>query len=397
MSKKVVLAYSGGLDTSVILGWLQKELGYEVVTFTANLGQSDDFEAIASRARSFGVKEVFIEDLRKEFVQDYIFPMFRGNAVYESYYLLGTAIARPLIAKRQVEIARITGASAVAHGATGKGNDQVRFEMGYYGIDPSINVIAPWRIWNLDSRKSLIEYAQKIGMNLPFSASDPPYSMDANILHISYEGKALEDPVIAADYAAMKMETVLPENATDNPELVSIEFEEGNPIAINGSKLDPVSLFELLNQKGRTHGVGIIDIVENRYVGIKSRGVYETPGGTILLMARRALESITLDRGAYALKDSIVTKYAELIYNGYWYSAEREMIQALIDNSQKHVTGTVLVKLYKGSVSVVSREAPGHSLYNKGLVSFDEDGGYSQSDATGFIRLNSLRFRNIRH
>ncbi|ABD44955.1 argininosuccinate synthase [Ehrlichia chaffeensis str. Heartland] len=391
--KKIVLAYSGGLDTSVILKWLQENYNCEVVVFTADLGQNDDMSAIRQKAAASNVKEIFIEDLKEEFVKDFVFPMFRANTVYEGYYLLGTSIARPLIAKRQIEIAHLTGADAVAHGATGKGNDQIRFEFGYYSCDPNIKVIAPWRQWELTSRNSLIEYAKKHGIDVPLDkASEPPYSIDANLLHTSYEGKSLEDPYIEPDYT-MLSKSVIPELASDTPEYIEISFKNGDPHAINNVPLSPANLLQQLNIIGGRHGIGIIDIVENRYIGIKSRGVYETPGGTILLHAHRAIESITLDREAAHLKDEIMPRYAKLIYNGYWWTTERKMLQALIDKSQDKVNGVVRLKLYKGSVMVVGRTSE-NSLYSHNLASFDSSGNYNHTDAEGFIKINSLRLRN---
>ncbi|MGN7619202.1 MAG: argininosuccinate synthase [Ehrlichia sp.] len=391
--KKIVLAYSGGLDTSVILKWLQEKYDCEVVVFTADLGQNDDMSIIRKKAAALNVKEIFIEDLKEEFVRDFVFPMFRANTVYEGYYLLGTSIARPLIAKRQIEIAHLTKADAVAHGATGKGNDQIRFEFGYYCCDPNIKVIAPWRQWDLNSRNSLIEYAKKNGIDVPLDkASEPPYSIDANLLHTSFEGKSLEDPYIEPDYT-MLSKSVIPELATDKAEYIEISYEKGDPFAINDVVLSPANLLQQLNELGGKHGIGIIDIVENRYVGIKSRGIYETPGGTILLHAHRAIESITLDREATHLKDEIMPKYAKLIYNGYWWTLERKMLQALIDKSQEKVNGVVRLKLYKGSVTIVGRKSQ-NSLYSHRLASFDESEDYNHTDAEGFIKINSLRFRN---
>ena len=390
--KKVVLAYSGGLDTSVILKWLQEHYDCEVVTFTADLGQGEELEPARKKAEMFGVKQIFIDDLREEFVRDYVFPMFRANTLYEGKYLLGTSIARPLIAKRQIEIAREVGADAVSHGATGKGNDQVRFELGYYALKPDIKVIAPWREWDLNSRTTLLEYAQKHQIPVAKDKLDePPYSMDANLLHISYEGNALEDPWVEAN-ESMFRRSVAPEKAPNEPEYVEIEFDKGDAIAVNGEALSPASLLAKLNEIGGRNGVGRLDIVENRYVGMKSRGVYETPGGTILLEAHRGIESITLDRGAGHLKDEIMPRYAELIYNGYWWSPEREMLQALIDKSQKNVCGAVRLKLMKGAVSVVGRKSP-MSIYSQAHVTFEADQVYNQRDAEGFIKLNALRMR----
>lgn len=395
MTKKInkaVLAYSGGLDTSIILRWLQDVYGCEVVTFTADLGQGEELEPARRRAEAMGVKEIFVEDLREEFVRDYVFPMFRANTLYEGVYLLGTSIARPLIAKRQIEIAEKTGADAVAHGATGKGNDQVRFELGYYALKPDINVIAPWREWDLNSRTKLIEYAEKHGIDIPRGKRNaPPYSTDANLLHISYEGEILEDPWIKPD-EEMFLRTVSPENAPDKPEIIEVEFESGDAVAVNGVKLSPAALLTKLNELGGKHGIGRLDLVENRYVGIKSRGIYETPGGTILLAAHRGIESITLDRGSAHLKDEIMPRYAELIYNGYWWSPERRMIQALIDESQKFVSGTVRLKLYKGTVAVEGRKSA-FSLYSQAHATFEADTVYDQKDAEGFIRLNALRLK----
>jgi argininosuccinate synthase len=390
--KKVVLAYSGGLDTSVILRWLQDNYGCEVVTFTADLGQGEEVEPARAKAQMMGVKEIYIEDLREEFVRDYVFPMFRANTLYEGVYLLGTSIARPLIAKRQIEIARLTGADAVAHGATGKGNDQVRFELTYYALEPEIKVIAPWREWDLNSRTVLLDYAEK--HQIPIAKDkrgEAPYSTDANLLHISYEGKALEDPWIQPD-ESMFTRSVAPEKAPDTPTYVEIEFEKGDAVAIDGKPLSPAALLTELNRLGGENGIGRLDLVENRFVGMKSRGVYETPGGTILLTAHRAIESITLDRGAMHLKDEMMPRYAELIYNGFWYSPERRALQALIDETQTRVSGTVRLKLYKGLASVVGRKSP-NSLYRLDYVTFEADQVYDQKDAAGFIKLNALRLR----
>jgi argininosuccinate synthase len=390
--KKVVLAYSGGLDTSVILRWLQEEYGCEVVTFTADIGQGEEVEPARAKAEMMGAKEIFIEDLREEFVRDFVFPMFRANTLYEGQYLLGTSIARPLIAKRQIEIARLTGADAVAHGATGKGNDQVRFELTYYALEPEIRVIAPWREWALNSRTVLLDYAEK--HQIPIAkgkAGEPPYSTDANLLHISYEGRALEDPWVQPD-EAMFTRSVAPENAPDQPTYVEIDFEKGDPVAVDGVRLSPAALLTELNRLGGENGVGRLDLVENRFVGMKSRGVYETPGGTILLTAHRAIESITLDRGAAHLKDELMPRYAALIYNGFWYSPERRALQALIDETQQRVSGTVRLKLFKGLASVVGRKSP-NSLYRLDYVTFEADQVYSQKDAEGFIKLNALRLR----
>jgi len=390
--KKVVLAYSGGLDTSVILRWLQDAYRCEVVTFTADLGQGGELEPARRKAEMLGVKEIFVEDLREEFVRDFVFPMFRANALYEGVYLLGTSIARPLIAKRQIEIARQVGADAVAHGATGKGNDQVRFELGYYALQPDIRVIAPWREWDLTSRTRLVEYAEKHQIPIPRDKrGEAPYSTDANLLHISYEGKALEDPWQAPD-EAMFERTVAPERAPDEPTFVEIDFEGGDAVAVDGRRLSPAALLTRLNELGGANGVGRLDLVENRFVGMKSRGIYETPGGTILHAAHRGIESLTLDRGAAHQKDELMPRYAELIYNGFWFSPERRMIQAAIDESQKNVTGTVRMKLYKGSATVVGRKSP-QSLYSLAHVTFEEDQVYDQRDAQGFIKLNALRLR----
>ena len=393
--KKVVLAYSGGLDTSIILKWLKEEYNCEVVTFTADIGQGEELEPARAKAEMMGVKQIFIDDLREEFVRDYVFPMFRANALYEGVYLLGTSIARPLIAKRQIEIAREVGADAVCHGATGKGNDQVRFELSYYALQPDIKVIAPWREWKLNSRTQMIEYAQ--AHQIPVAKDkmgEAPYSMDANLLHISYEGKALEDPWAEPDTGMFRL-TINPELAPDEAEYIEIEFARGDAVAVNGRELSPAALLTELNRIGGRHGVGRLDLVENRYVGMKSRGVYETPGGTILHAAHRGIESITLDRGAMHLKEELMPRYAELVYFGYWFSPEREMLQALIDKSQENVTGTVRLKLYKGSVSVVGRKSP-HSLYSMQHVTFEADSVYNQRDAEGFIKLNALRLR-LRH
>jgi argininosuccinate synthase len=390
--KKVVLAYSGGLDTSVILRWLQEEYDCEVVTFTADIGQGEEIEPARALAKAMGIKEIYIEDLKEEFVKDYVFPMFKASAIYEGTYLLGTAIARPLIAKRQIEIAKETSADSVSHGATGKGNDQIRFELGYLGLNPDINIIAPWREWNLDSRTKLIEWAEKRNITVPKDKrGEPPYSTDANLLHISYEGKALEDPWVSAD-EDMFTRTVSPELAPDEAEEVVIEFEEGNPIAVNGKKLSPAQLLEDLNIRAGKHGVGRVDIVENRFVGMKSRGVYETPGGTILHIAHRGIEQLILDGPSMLLRDEIMPKYASLIYNGLWFSPEREMLQAMIDTSQKNVTGEVKIKLYKGSCSLLGRRSP-KSIYNEGIVTFEASNSYNQKDADGFIKLNALRLK----
>ena len=391
--KKVVLAYSGGLDTSIILKWLKVEYGCEVVTFTADLGQGGEVEPARAKAEMMGASAIYIEDLREEFVRDFVFPMFRANAVYEGLYLLGTSIARPLISKRLVEIARAEGADAIAHGATGKGNDQVRFELAAYALEPDIRIIAPWREWDLTSRTKLLEWAE--AHQIPIATDkrgEAPFSVDANLLHTSSEGKVLEDPAVASpDYVYQR--TVAPEDAPDTPEHIEITFEQGDPVAIDGAPLSPANLLTSLNDYGRKHGVGRLDLVEGRYVGMKSRGIYETPGGTILLAAHRGIESITLDRGAAHLKDELMPKYAELIYNGYWFAPEREMLQALIDNSQEHVNGTVRIKLYKGLASVVGRWSE-DSLYSEQHVTFEDDqGAYDQKDAAGFIKINALRLR----
>ena len=393
--KKVVLAYSGGLDTSIILKWLETELGCEVVTFTADLGQGEELEPARRKALEMGIapENIFIEDLREDFVRDYVFPMFRANAVYEGVYLLGTSIARPLIAKRQIEIAEMVGADAVCHGATGKGNDQVRFELGYYALKPDIRVIAPWRDWELKSRTDLIEFAERHGIPVPADKQgEAPFSVDANLLHTSSEGKVLEDPgEEAPDFVFQR--TVDPEDGPDKPEIVTIGFEKGDPVSVNGEALAPAALLAELNALGRTHGIGRLDLLENRFVGMKSRGIYETPGGTVLLAAHRGIEQITLDRGAAHLKDELMPKYAELIYNGFWWSPEREMLQAAIDHSQQHVTGEVRLKLYKGGVHLIGRTSP-RSLYSEAHVTFEDDAGaYDQKDAEGFIKLNALRLR----
>ncbi|MBW7850929.1 MAG: argininosuccinate synthase [Rhodospirillales bacterium] len=392
--KKVVLAYSGGLDTSIILRWLQDTYGCEIVTFTADLGQGEELEPARRKAEMMGIKpeNIFIDDLREEFVRDFVFPMFRANAQYEGVYLLGTSIARPLIAKRQIEIAVRTGADAVAHGATGKGNDQVRFELGYYALKPDIKVVAPWRIWNLNSRTKLLDFAEK--HQIPIAKDkrgEAPYSTDANLLHISYEGKALEDPWVEPD-EDMFTRSVSPEKAPDKPTYVEIEFEKGDAVAIDGARLSPAALLTKLNELGGANGIGRLDLVENRFVGMKSRGVYETPGGSVLLVAHRAIESITLDRGAAHLKDELMPRYAELIYNGFWFSPERQMIQTMIDEASQAVNGTVRLKLYKGNVTVVGRKSP-NSLYRLDYVTFEEDSVYDQRDAAGFIKLNALRLR----
>lgn len=391
--KKVVLAYSGGLDTSIILKWLQTEYNCEVVTFTADLGQGEELEPARKKAEDMGAKSIYIEDLREEFVRDFVFPMFRANALYEGLYLLGTSIARPLISKRLVEIAALEGADAVSHGATGKGNDQVRFEVAAYALDPEIKVIAPWREWDLSSRTKLIEFAEQ--HQIPVAKDkrgEAPFSVDANLLHTSSEGKVLEDPAVEApEYVYQR--TVSPEDAPNEPEFIEIGFERGDAVSINGEVMTPATILTRLNELGGKHGVGRLDLVENRFVGMKSRGVYETPGGTVLLEAHRGIEQITLDSGAGHLKDSIMPKYAELIYNGFWFSPEREMLQALIDKSQEHVTGTVKIKLYKGSATTVARWSD-HSLYSEAHVTFEEDAGaYDQTDAQGFIQLNALRLK----
>ena len=390
--KKIVLAYSGGLDTSIILKWLQETYNCEVVTFTADLGQGEELEPARQKAEMLGIKEIFIEDLREEFVRDYVFPMFRANAVYEGIYLLGTSIARPLISKRQMEIAAATGADAVCHGATGKGNDQVRFELSYYALNPDIKVVAPWREWDLNSREKLIAYAEQNQIPVPKDRrGEAPFSVDANLLHTSSEGKVLEDPAMPCpDYVYQR--TIAPEDAPDKPTEITIGFKAGDAVSINGEDMSPATLLEKLNALGGANGIGRLDLVENRFVGMKSRGVYETPGGTILLAAHRGIESITLDRGAAHLKDDLMPRYAELIYNGFWFSPEREMLQAAIDASQTHVTGEVTLKLYKGSVDVIARQSP-YSLYSEAHVTFEEDAVYDQKDAEGFIRLNALRLK----
>jgi len=391
--KKVVLAYSGGLDTSIILRWLQETYGCEVVTFTADLGQGEELEPARAKAEMMGIKDIFVEDLREEFVRDYVFPMFRANALYEGTYLLGTSIARPLIAKRQIEIAREVGADAVSHGATGKGNDQIRFELGYYACNPSIKIIAPWREWDLNSRTKLIEYAQRHQIPIPTDKrGESPFSQDANLLHISSEGKILEDPWVEPDYDLILTRMVTPMAAPDHPTEMTIDFEKGDPVAINGETMSPATLLAKLNDLGGANGIGAIDIVENRFVGMKSRGVYETPGGTVLFQARRAMESLTLDRGACHTKDELMPKYAELVYNGFWFAPEREMLQAAIDKACERVTGTVRLKLYKGNVIITGRKSP-FSLYDEDMVTFEEDTVYDQRDAQGFIKLNALRLR----
>ena len=394
--KKAVLAYSGGLDTSVILKWLQDTYGCEIVTFTADLGQGEELEPARAKALQFGIKpeNIFIDDLREEFVRDFVFPMFRANTIYEGEYLLGTSIARPLIAKRQIEIARLTGADSVSHGATGKGNDQVRFELGYYALEPGIKVIAPWREWDLLSREKLMAYAEKHGIpvEMKHKQGGSPYSMDANLLHISYEGRHLEDPNAEAEESMWRW-TVSPEKAPDASEIIEIEFKSGDPVAINGKTYKPHELLAELNRLGGKHGIGRLDLVENRFVGMKSRGCYETPGGTILLKAHRGIESITLDREVAHLKDDLMPRYASLIYNGLWWSPERIALQALIDHTQQMVNGVVRLKLYKGSVSVISRDSA-NTLFDQTIATFDDDGGaYNQADAGGFIKLNALRMR----
>ena len=393
--KKIVLAFSGGLDTSIILKWLQNEMDAEVVTFTADIGQGVEVEDAKKKAKLLGVKDIFIEDLKEEFVKSYVFPMFRANAIYEGYYLLGTSIARPLIAKRQIEIAKKVGANFVAHGATGKGNDQIRFELGYYAINPKIKVVAPWREWNLKSRNDLLEYAKKNQIPVPKNkVNEAPYSMDANLLHVSYEGKVLEDPWQSPD-ESMFITTTSHEKAPDKATVIEIEFKKGDPIALNGKKLSPSSLLSKLNTIGGSNAVGRIDIVENRFIGMKSRGVYETPGGTILHTAHRAIESITLDKGASHLKDEIMPRYAELIYNGFWFSPERIMLQSLIDKSQINVNGIVKLKIYKGNVIVLGRKS-NSSIYSSKMATFERDDIYNQKDAEGFIKLNALRLKLLK-
>ena len=392
--KKVVLAYSGGLDTSVILKWLQDQYGCEVITFTADIGQGEELEPARKKAKQFGVKKIFVDDLREEFVRDFVFPMFRANAIYEGEYLLGTSIARPLIAKRQIEIARMTGADAVAHGATGKGNDQVRFELGYYALEPDIRVIAPWREWDLVSREKLLKYADKHGIPVEGKKkAGSPYSTDANLLHISYEGRILENPAKEPEKDMWRW-TASPEEAPDRAEYVELEYRQGDIVAINGNKLSPATALETLNKLGGKHGIGRLDLVENRYVGMKSRGCYETPGGTIMLRAHRAIESVCLDREVAHLKDDLMPRYAALIYNGYWWSPERRMLQSMIDASQSNVNGWVRVKLYKGNVIVAGRDSKTDSLFDSNIATFEDDrGAYDQMDAAGFIRLNALRMR----
>lgn len=390
--KKVVLAYSGGLDTSVILKWLGDTYGCEVVTFTADIGQGEEVEPAREKALKLGIKpqNIFIEDLREEFIRDFVFPMFRANTIYEGEYLLGTSIARPLIAKRLVEIAKEVGADAIAHGATGKGNDQVRFEIGAYALNPDIKVIAPWREWELNSREKLLSYAESAGITIEKKQNKSPYSMDANLLHISYEGQILEDPNVAPEEDMWRW-SVSPKNAPDTPTIITITFEKGDGVAINGENLSPAAFWAKLNELGGANGIGRLDLVENRYVGMKSRGCYETPGGTIYLKAHRAIESLCLDREEAHLKDSLMPKYAELIYNGYWFSPEREALQALIDKTQEKVSGSVRLELYKGNVTVLGRESK-NSLFNAAYSTFEEDCVYNQKDAAGFIKLNALRF-----
>lgn len=395
--KKVVLAYSGGLDTSVILKWLQDTYNCEVITFTADIGQGEELEPARAKALKFGIKpeHIFIDDLKEEFVRDFVFPMFRANTVYEGEYLLGTSIARPLIAKRQIEIAKEVSADAVSHGATGKGNDQVRFELGYYALNPEIKVIAPWREWDLLSREKLLAYAEKAGIEIDMKHKQggAPYSMDANLLHISYEGRHLENPEAEAE-ASMWRWTVSPEEAPDEAEYLDLEYKNGDVVALNGKQMSPAAVLTELNRLGSKHGIGRLDLVENRYVGMKSRGCYETPGGTIMLKAHRAIESITLDREVAHLKDDLMPRYASMIYNGYWWSPERKALQVLIDHTQKNVNGVVRLKLYKGNVIVVSRDSSTDSLFDKTIATFDDDGGaYNQADAEGFIKLNALRMR----
>ena len=391
---KVVLAFSGGLDTSVILKWLQDTYQCEIVTFTADIGQGEEVEPARAKAEQLGIKEIFIEDLREEFVRDFVFPMFRANAIYEGEYLLGTSIARPLIAKRQIEISQLTKSDAVSHGATGKGNDQVRFELGYYALQPDIHVIAPWREWDLTSREKLLQYAKR--NNIPVEMkkkSGSPYSMDANLLHISYEGRILEDPAVEPDESMWRW-SVSPEEAPNEAEYIDIEFNQGDIIALNGEKSSPAEILTKLNRLGNKHGIGRLDLVENRYVGMKSRGCYETPGGSIMLRAHRAIESITLDREVAHLKDELMPRYATLIYNGYWWSPERKMLQTMIDASQTYVNGWVRIKLYKGNVIVVGRDSKTDSLFDSNIATFEDDeGAYNQSDAEGFIKLNAMRMR----
>ena len=396
MKKKIVLAFSGGLDTSIILKWLQNEYDAEVVTFTADIGQGVEIKDAKEKAEQLGVKQIFVEDLQDEFVRDYVFPMFRANTLYEGCYLLGTSIARPLIAKRQIEIAHEVGAEFVSHGATGKGNDQVRFELGYYANDPKIKVIAPWRKWDLKSRAQLLDYAMQNQINVPKDKlNEAPYSMDANLLHTSYEGKILEDPWLEPD-ESMFLRTKNPEDAPDKPTFITISFQNGDPTSINDEKLSPSKLLSKLNQIGGENGVGRLDIVENRYVGMKSRGVYETPGGEILLVARRAMESLTLDGESCHLKDELMPKYAKLIYNGFWFSPERIMLQSLVDQSQKKVNGLVKLKIYKGNIIIVGRKSE-DSLYSQSMATFEEDTVYNQEDAEGFIKLNALRLKILKN
>ncbi len=393
--RKVVLAYSGGLDTSVILKWLQDVYGCEVVTFTADIGQGEELEPARRKARRFGIEQIFVEDLKEEFVRDFVFPMFRANALYEGEYLLGTSIARPLIAQRLVEIARKTGADAIAHGATGKGNDQVRFELGAYALMPDVKIIAPWREWDLTSREKLLRYADEHGIPVDFKKrkGGAPYSMDANLLHISYEGGVLEDPDYEPEESMWRI-TVSPEKAPNRPEYVQLTYEQGDIVALDGKRMTPATVLATLNRLGGKHGIGRLDMVENRYVGMKSRGCYETPGGTIMLKAHRAMESITLDREVLALKDDLMPRYARLVYSGYWFSPERRLLQTLIDESQRPVNGTVRLKLYKGTVMTVGRASQTDSLFDPAIVTFEEDyGAYNQADAGGFIKLNALRMR----
>jgi len=391
---KVVLAYSGGLDTSIIIEWLKENYDCEVVTFTADVGQGEEVEPARAKAEAAGIKEIYIEDLREEFVRDFVFPMFRANAIYEGEYLLGTSIARPLISKRLIEIANETGADAISHGATGKGNDQVRFELGAYALKPGVAIIAPWREWDLNSRESLMKYAEDHDIEIDYQkqGKKSPYSMDANLLHISYEGDILEDPWNEAEEDMWRW-SVSPEQAPDTPTYIEIEYVKGDPIALNGKKLSPATMLESLNKLGGDNGIGRLDIVENRYVGMKSRGCYETPGGTIMLKGHRAIESLTLDREVAHLKDALMPKYAELIYNGYWWSPERKMMQTMIDESQEYVNGTVRLKLYKGAVSCVGRKSD-NTLFDEAIATFEDDeGSYDQADAEGFIKLNALRLR----
>jgi argininosuccinate synthase len=393
--KKVVLAYSGGLDTSIILKWLQDEYNCEVVTFTADIGQGEEVEPARAKAQAAGVKEIYIDDMREEFARDFVFPMFRANALYEGEYRLGTSIARPLIAKRLVEIAKETGADAISHGATGKGNDQVRFELGAYALMPEVKVIAPWREWDLNSREKLMKYAQEHGIEIDFAkqSKKSPYSMDANLLHISYEGDILEDPWNEPEEDMWRW-TVSPEQAPDEPSYLELSYEKGDIVAINGEAMSPATVMEYLNKVAGEHGIGRDDLVENRYVGMKSRGCYETPAGTVMLKAHRAMESLTLDRGAAHMKDELMPRYAEMIYNGYWWSPEREMLQAAIDKTQEHVNGTVRVKLYKGNVIIAGRKSASDSLFDESIATFEDDAGaYNQQDAEGFIKLNALRLR----